>query len=307
MAIQSTTKAVHEETVRIVDTQMKQMDVQLQALDDILTRVKTQNGLHHEAHVQSLSALATTVRHSYDSIGTHFTESSARAQKLEGDLSQRAAALGKCFGPLQGEVKAPLANLRAHVSSSKVKEYVPTGITPHKLQYQLPTNLPRTAEHEGLLAKFRGQDSATMPSTTPKSSPTKTAVFADVAEETTAAETVSMPASPEAARKSSRPGSALGGLKEVDVNVAASGMVAAVVNEATRSIKEPSYQRPLKRQNTGSVRMHHSAGSDNRDLGASMGPGSKLPKKAQAEGRENVPFGTSVGPREGRNLRSRNS
>jgi kinesin family protein 11 len=284
---------------------MKQMDIQLQSLDDILARVKTQNGLHHEAHIQSLTALATTVHQSYSNIGSHLTESSIRAQQLEQDITHRASVLAECLQPLQNNVHAPLTDLRSVISSTKIQDYVPTGVTPHKLHYSVPSELPHTAEHEAILARFHGQDVSSLPSTTPKSSPTKTTVFADSAEASTPAEAASSVPSPDITRKSSRPGSAIGGLKEVDINVAASAMVAAVPSETSRSTKEPSYQRPLKRQNTGSIRMHRSG--EERDLGASIGPGSKLPKKTQAEGRENVPFGASMGPREGRSLRPRAS
>jgi len=323
VAIQTTTKSVHEETVAIVDAQMKQMDVQLQALDDILTRVKTQNSLHHEAHVQSLDGLAVAVHQSYTNIGAHLTESSARAQQLEQDVLQRSSVLGASLQPLQAGVHAPLADLRAGISSSKLTDYTATGATPHKLQYQLPASLPRTAEHEVLLSKFRGDDtSSARSSTTPKTSPIKTAVFADNAPDVPLHDSIPAPTHEpsDPPRKLPRPESASGGLKEVDVNVAASSIAFASAAAASHSHnadaaksggKEPSYQRPLKRQNTGigSVRMHNSAGSE-KDLGASVGLGSKLPKKAVAEGRENMPFGgagASLGGREGRNLRSRNS
>jgi len=304
---------------------MKQMDVQLQALDDILTRVKTQNSLHHEAHVQSLDGLAVAVHQSYTNIGAHLTESSARAQKLEQDVLQRSSALGASLAPLQAGVHAPLADLRTGISSSKLTEYTATGATPHKLQYQLPASLPRTAEHELLLNKFRGEDSSSArSSTTPKTSPVKTPVFADNAPDVPLHDSTPAPTHEpsDPPRKLPRPESASGSLKEVDVNVAASSIAFAAAASHSHTAdaakpggKEPSYQRSLKRQNTGigSGRMHNSAGSE-KDLGASVGLGSKLPKKAVAEGRENMPFGgagaslgVGMAGREGRNLRSRNS
>lgn len=292
-----------------MDAQMKQMDVQLQALDDILARVKTQNGLHHEAHVQSLASLAETVRQSYSNIGTHFVDSSARAQHLQQDVSKQSSALAECLLPLQTNVHAPLADLRTKIEDTKVAEYKPTGATPHKLQYQVPSDLPRTAEHEVILAKYRNQGPSPTPGATPRSTPSKSSIFTDAADvvnlSTESAQ--STPAPPDLKRKSSRPNSALGGLKEVDVNVAASGVPGGSNSETSRTTKEPSQQRPLKRQNTGTMRMLNTAGADSRDFSASMGPGSKLPKKAIAEGRENIPFGASVGPREGRSLRNRTS
>jgi len=293
-----------------VDAQMKQMDVQLQALDDILSRVKTQNGLHHEAHVQSLGALAETVRQSYSNIGTHLTDSSARAQHLQKDVSHRSSALAECLLPLQNNVHAPLAELRVEIEATKVTEYKPTGATPHKLQYHVPSDLPRTAKHEVIISSYRNQGPSPTPGATPKSSPDKSSIFTDAASDVVSLLTEpaqSTPTPPNMKRKSSRPNSALGGLKEVDVNVAASGVPGGSSNDTSRTTKETSQHRPLKRQNTGTMRMPNTSGSDGRDFSASIGPGSKLPKKAVAEGRENIPFGASVGPREGRTLRNRTS
>ncbi|KAF4944224.1 hypothetical protein F66182_18677, partial [Fusarium sp. NRRL 66182] len=50
-SIQKSTEAVHQETIRIVDEQVQQMAVQMEALDDFVTRARSQNGSHHESHI----------------------------------------------------------------------------------------------------------------------------------------------------------------------------------------------------------------------------------------------------------------
>jgi kinesin family protein 11 len=59
-----TTKSVHAETVRIVDEQMKDIETQMSALDDFVTRARSQNAQHHDSHAQSLQKLSATVKSS---------------------------------------------------------------------------------------------------------------------------------------------------------------------------------------------------------------------------------------------------
>ncbi|KAK5702300.1 Kinesin-related motor protein, partial [Elasticomyces elasticus] len=56
---EKTAESVHEETVRIVDAQIKDMDKQMGALDDFVVKARTQNGRFHEAHLGSLQGMAT--------------------------------------------------------------------------------------------------------------------------------------------------------------------------------------------------------------------------------------------------------
>ncbi|EHL01884.1 putative Kinesin-like protein bimC [Glarea lozoyensis 74030] len=71
-SLQTSTKSVHEESVRIVNEQMKDIEIQMQALDDFVSRARSQNAQHHDSHVQSLQALSTTVKTSYGNVGSHF-------------------------------------------------------------------------------------------------------------------------------------------------------------------------------------------------------------------------------------------
>ena len=92
-SIQTTTKSVHEETIRIVDAQMKDMATQMQALDDFVTRARKQNERHHNTHVGSLKGLASTVRQSYSSIGDHFVSTYDRVRHIGQDISTQSTAL----------------------------------------------------------------------------------------------------------------------------------------------------------------------------------------------------------------------
>lgn len=169
--IQSTTKSVHEETIRIVDAQMKDMASQMQALDDFVTRARSQNERHHSTHVESLGGLASSVRQSYSSIGDHFVSTYDRVRDIGNDVSNQSAALSASLNPLASTIQQPLSDLRTNVADAHLKEYVPTGETPRKTQYQYPTTLPRTQPHSTLLGR--------QPPPSPNRSPSKSVIYTD--------------------------------------------------------------------------------------------------------------------------------
>ncbi|KAI9726881.1 MAG: kinesin motor protein cin8 [Chrysothrix sp. TS-e1954] len=318
-AIQSTAQSVHEETVGIVDAQMKHMDIQLQALDEIVLRIKTQNGHHHDSHVNSLQELGTTVKQSYLNIGEHFTESSTRTAEFSDELSDIVSSLSKDLDPLQQSVRDPLAHLREDVLASALTEYVPTGQTPQRVSYQYPRSLPRTEERDILIQRFRNPSSVSTGSTVTSSndgdagseivpdhltqqSPSKAQIYTDV-RSTTSSPTSHAPVSTTRSDSSSRPGISASGLRELDPNVSTD----SANREPTNHTRVP----PLKRQNTGGKVVDVLVGDQH--LSVSLGPGAKPPRKAMAaiaEGRENVPpLSASVGPAVsgGRTLRRRGS
>ena len=280
-SIQTTTKSVHEETIRIVDAQMKDMASQMQALDDFVTRARKQNERHHTTHVDSLQGLASTVRQSYSSIGDHFVSTYDRVRHIGEDISTQSAALQASLPPLTSTVQQPLANLRSDITGAPLKEYSPTGETPRKTQYQYPTLLPRTESHEKLLGK-----KTTAPPASPRRSPSKSVVYTDIT--ATGGELSPSSISPS---KESNPNS----LREVSLNVNASLVRNHSDSSAptllTAGKADPDNvgmaPPPLKRQATESK------------LPAKFS-GSKMPGVMRLEGRENL--GASFGS--GRRLRS---
>lgn len=288
-AICGTTRGVHVETTRIVDEQMRDIDNQLQTLDEIVSRVRTENDRQHDAHAESLRELGNTVRQSYNSIGQHIAQSSCRTEAFAKELSEDTAQMSNGVELLSQATCAPLAELRADILASSIVEYLPTGQTPQKMTYHYTTELPRTARHDVLLGRSQpdsidGQPQEVLVAFSPlhlAQSPSKAVVYNDA----------EGAASPILVRWSSapRPASSGNGLRELSVNL---------VDSHDKSVAPPS----LKRQHIGDV----------RELSASIGPGTKMPKKhvrAIAEGRENQPLSASIGPGSvaGRVLRSRNS
>ncbi|KAF2771148.1 kinesin-domain-containing protein [Teratosphaeria nubilosa] len=334
-----TTHTVHGETVRIVDGQMQQIDNQLVALDDILSRVRAQNDEHHVAHTASLGRLASDVQESYQSIEKHFETSYERTQTLDGDMNERAAAILDTLPVMavDGDVRQALSLLRSDVQTAQFAEYIATGETPAKTQYSYPTTLPRTEAHENLLERLRGTSKGpqqgrpgsptkspskrsptkTIRSSSPaKSSPTKTAVFTDTPP------VLNLPSST-ASAPTTRPqtASSTSSLRELDANVLSASVsganaysVSAKAGAAAFAVGAESGENTFPATNKAVLRRQKT------DPLASSQIENKLPMKrsaarmtvAGAEGRENLPppgveLSASVGPGGGRRLRPRGS
>ncbi|KAK3116703.1 Kinesin- motor protein, partial [Teratosphaeriaceae sp. CCFEE 6253] len=327
--LQETTHAVHGETVRIVDGQMVQMDSQLVALDEILSRVRDQNDKHHVAHTQTLRQLAGGVQESYQSIGTHFETSYQRTKALDGDMSERASDLRSTLADLvsEGDIRQALSLLRDEVTATQIAEYVATGETPARTQYSYPTTLPRTEAHQTLLNRLRGiEERPRSPTKSPTkrspskfaqssptkipASPSKTAIFTDtpptlhlLPQQPASAPTTARPASVASSHPSS--------LRELDANACIPGLaaqaggiaVAVAAGEEGAAGKDKLLAPGLKRSFTD---------SRERVQGVSRVPmvkarGARVTVAGVAEGRENVaPLGAGVGPG-GRRLRPRGS
>ncbi|KAL9039962.1 MAG: hypothetical protein Q9214_004669, partial [Letrouitia sp. 1 TL-2023] len=271
-AIQTTTKSVHEETIRIVDAQMQEMATQMQALDDFVSRARSQNERHHSTHVSSLQNLAATVNQSYTSIGDHFVSTYDRVREIGADIGKQSEALQATLPPLEQEVRHPLKKLREAVQHRSITEYVSTGETPQKREYVFPTALPRTEAHERLLARLGRPTAAGGPPV----SPSKAVVYTDAHNSPSAMEQNS----------EARPLTANTGLREIDTNISNNGAVnrhsdpavpavVAVKVDAEDAMAPP----PLKRQAT--------VGESRLPRGFGGGKGGIM----RADGRENVPPG----------------
>lgn len=299
-SLRDVTTSVHESTTRVVSEQIQHLDTQLLALNDIVARVRQQNNEHHDAHVNSLSSLASTVQTSYSSIGDHFTDSYSRIQELGTDMSCHANLISQTLPLLSADssIREPLRTLRDEISAQALQEYTITGQTPLRTSYDYPHALPRTDNHERLLAKMRGQTQISSPvrQSSPSKlqrSPNKGLVFTDLPTPDESEELFSDAAKPSSSM--SRPTSSnsmtaasAGGLRELDINTIAGHQASSDILSGTE--REGNGLPPLKRL--------HTTGS---------GAESKLPKKRNArmtvatvrEERENVTIAAlsaSTGP-----------
>ncbi|TAQ84322.1 hypothetical protein B7494_g7356 [Chlorociboria aeruginascens] len=229
-SLQIATRSIHDETVRIVDEQMKDIGVQMQVLDDFVTRARSQNTQHHDSYTQSLVGLSTTVKSSFANIGSHFTSTFERVKDLGDEMSKETTSLQDDLMSLDDNVRQPLADLRSTVSGTAIQEYQPTGETPQKIQYDYPTELPRTAAHENLLAAIRRPPS---PNTT--SPPSKIPVIFN---DTISDEVAFIPSF---SQSEIRP---TGGLREIDVNINAASLNFDNQNAVSISAESPLPQIP---------------------------------------------------------------
>jgi kinesin family member 11 len=240
------TKSVHEETIRIVDEQVKDIDTQMQALDDFVARARSENSQHYDTHTQSLRGLSTTIRNSYANISSHFTATYERVKGLGDEMSSKTSTLCEALTPLDMTLCQPLSELRSNISNTILQEYMPTGETPQKVQYQYPMELPRTQAHETLLAALRRPAPANT-----SASPSKTiSVLNDplilIAGDDEPTSTSAQPPIP------SLPGAILtGGLREIDANIGAGTLNSGAESASTFTdlVGKPP---PLKRSTTGS-------------------------------------------------------
>ncbi|CAK7215418.1 Kinesin-related motor protein [Sporothrix bragantina] len=156
-SIQTTTKSVHAETVRVVGEQMKDLDVKMQDLDELVTRAATRNDEHLAEHTESVSKMAEVVTTTFAELSAHAQDTIGRGEtfmeETEAELNDQRNGLE----PTEETLCQPLSDLRAYVSGTALSEYVPTGETPEKIQYKYPLDLPRTAPHHLLIANLHNK------------------------------------------------------------------------------------------------------------------------------------------------------
>lgn len=263
-----------------MNQQMKDIENQMQALDDFVTRARSQNAQHHDSHVTSLDSLSTTVKSSYSNIGSHFNTTYERVRDLGDEMSAKTNSLQESLTPLDSILRQPLAELRTNVTNTTLQEYQPTGETPQKTQYQFPTELPRTESHDTLLAALRRPLMA---------SPTKTSVPVIFNDAPTSSDEVIVltPSTEEVERKPTI------GLREIDINIAGSlsseHLQQSVSGVALGAAKYESLSQlpSLKRSMSGKIPQPKSAKT------------SKMGSVMVLEGRENSTqlFSQSIGRR----------
>ncbi|KAL7274763.1 Kinesin-related motor protein [Rhizina undulata] len=153
--IQATTQAIHAETVRLVDAQTQDVGVQMQALDSFVTRARSQNEGHHETFLANLATLSSSVRSSYTHVSNELSTLKTDVASVGATILEETSKTQESLEPFSLSTRQPLANLRKAIEDAPLKEYIPTGETPRKRDYEYPFELPRTAAHEELLAKLR--------------------------------------------------------------------------------------------------------------------------------------------------------
>lgn len=136
----------------LVDAQMQDVDVQMRALDEFVTRARSQNEEHYTQFVGNLSGLTEAVRSCYTHLGAEVFALKDETVSFGAAVAVGTAALEDTLEPFAAATAAPLSYLRKAVESAPLKEYIPTGVTPRKRDYDYQRTLPRTLPHEEILA-----------------------------------------------------------------------------------------------------------------------------------------------------------
>jgi kinesin family protein 11 len=175
------TSSVHDETARIVQEQVQQLDTEIRALDTIVDRIQEQNNTEHAARERSFSALASMVQDSYANIGGSFTASFDRFEGVGTYVAEQTDGLRKNLLHLDknGRIRTELAELRQRVEHDKLEEYLHTGQTPTRREYSYPTAVPRTSDRYQPMEPMRTGPAGDEPSSPSRHrSPSKTLVLA---------------------------------------------------------------------------------------------------------------------------------
>lgn len=220
-SIQNTTKSVHAETIRVVDEQMKDLAMQMTALDDFVTRARSENAGHHAQHEASVAKLSDTVDSSFSNISSHYKDTFDRVHDLGEKMGSEIENLQEDLQPLDDSLCQPLSKLREDISNTALREYEPTGETPKRVQYQYPTELPRTAPHDILIAGIPDAPSQTpsRPTATPSKATPAHSIFNDL-DTSEGAKSPSRPASSDSATNPLSQS-----LREVNANLTTSGLI----------------------------------------------------------------------------------
>ena len=198
---------------------MKDLAVQMTDLDDFVARARSENAEHHAQHSASMASLSGTVGTSFANISSHYKETFDRVQGLESHMKTDVEGLEGDLRLLDDSLCQPLNKLREDISTTTLREYEPTGHTPEKLQYRYPTELPRTAAHDALLARMQDGSSPSKPTASPGKATPGPSIFNDF----DASEQAKSPSRPESSDSTRNPLS--NSLRDVNANLTTSALM----------------------------------------------------------------------------------
>lgn len=144
------------------------MATQMAALDEFVTRARSQNDTHHTRRVQSLNTLESHAQSSLTRLRDETDGAKLAIYNLTAEHQAQRSRLEGLLVSLEEETRLPIQELSMGLSDASMTDYLPTGETPQKKDWTYPTSLPRTENHESIIARLRGlPDPALSSNTTP--------------------------------------------------------------------------------------------------------------------------------------------
>lgn len=140
--IQESTKAVHKETVKIVDAQVQAMATQMVALDEFVARARKQNDGHHEEHVSSLDDMSSQMKRSLENVQARLTNTPI--ENFDTGMKAHLDEIASTFADVQDKARDPIQQLQQDLDSASMQNYLATGQTPQRRDWSYPVDLPRT-------------------------------------------------------------------------------------------------------------------------------------------------------------------
>ncbi|POS84971.1 hypothetical protein EPUL_004671 [Erysiphe pulchra] len=145
------TKSLQDQTLQVIDSQMTNIEVQVRALENIVSQVRTRNAKHHRIHESTLNCLSKTVHSTYENTKSNLNSTVERISDFDQDINIISDQVQKSLESLDYTLSQPLVQLRETISGMHLQEYQATGKTPQKVHYNYPTILPRTEDHQNIL------------------------------------------------------------------------------------------------------------------------------------------------------------
>ncbi|EPS43828.1 hypothetical protein H072_2134 [Dactylellina haptotyla CBS 200.50] len=167
-SIQNTANSIHAETIQLVNAQMKSVAVNMQTLDEFVTRAREQNERHHRLRVTSLDAVAEQVKTSTSNVRYNVDDVKQAVEDVNTDVLATNLKAKNALEPFHVHGSRLLAGLRGQVEMAAYRDYVPTQSTPRKREYPFSTDIPRTATREQIIsANIQKSLRSTTPDTIP--------------------------------------------------------------------------------------------------------------------------------------------
>ncbi|KAF3903969.1 hypothetical protein ABW21_db0209337 [Orbilia brochopaga] len=152
-SIQNTANTIHAETIQLVNAQMKSVAVNMQTLDEFVTRAREQNERHHRLRVTSLDSVAEQVKTSTSAVRYNVDDVKQAVEDVNTDVLASNSKAKNALEPFNVHSARLLAGLRGQIEMAVYRDYVPTQTTPKKREYPFSTDIPRTATREQILAE----------------------------------------------------------------------------------------------------------------------------------------------------------
>ncbi|KAK6534484.1 kinesin motor protein cin8 [Arthrobotrys megalospora] len=156
--IQNTANSIHAETIQLVNTQMQSVAVNMQTLDEFVTRAREHNERHHRLRVASLDTVAEQVKASASTVRYNIEDVKQSVEDVGADVLATTVKAKNALEPFNVHSARLLAGLRGQTEMAVYRDYVPTKSSPKKRAYPFSDEIPKTGSREQILASANGRN-----------------------------------------------------------------------------------------------------------------------------------------------------